>query len=244
MAKFKKVLMTKYGRLFYLNTLKNDFHCQYGFIKSDILKKEDNKTVKTNKKTEMGLFSPYFIDIYRKIKRTAQIMTLKDIGLVITETGINKKSRIVDAGTGSAALACFLANIAKEVVSYEKRADFYKNAVKNKEMLGLKNLEIKNKDIFKGIGEKGLDLITLDLPDPWKALKHAETALKKGGFLVCYLPQISQTIELVKKLKKSSFAYIKTAELISRDWVIDEKKARPSNIMIGHTGFLTFARKM
>ena len=87
-------------------------------------------------------------------------------------------------------------------------------------------------------------MITLDLPEPWKALKQAEKALKKGGFLVCYLPQISQTIYLIKKLKSSQFTHIKTTELISREWVIDEKKARPSNIMIGHTGFLSFARKM
>lgn len=243
MAKFKKILMTKQGKLFYLKSLKEDFHSQYGFIKSDLLKKGD-KTVKTNKKTEMSLFSPYFIDIYRKIKRTAQIVTLKDIGLIITETGINKKSKIVDAGTGSAALACFLANIAKEVVSYEKRSDFYKNALKNQELLAVKNLKLKNKDIYKGISEKNIDLITLDLPEPWKVLKHAEKALKNGGFLVCYLPQISQTIYLIKKLKNSKFAYAKTMELIKREWIIDEKKARPANMMIGHTGFLTFARKM
>jgi len=242
MAKFKKVMMSKNGRIFYLANLKNDFHTQYGFVKAKYLKGE--KTLKTNKSVEMSLFSPFFIDIYRKIKRTAQIMTLKDIGAIITETGVNKKSKVVDAGTGSAALACFMANIAKEVVSYEKRRDFYKVAIKNKELLGLKNLKIKNKDVCKGITEKDVDLITLDMLDPWKALKNAEKALKKGGFLVCYLPHISQTIALINKIKKAKFAYIKTIELISREWVIDDKKARPSNIMIGHTGFLTFARKM
>ncbi len=234
--------MTKQGKLFYLKGLKEDFHSQYGFIKADILKKS-KKTVRTNKNTEMSLFSPSFIDLYRKIKRTTQIITLKDIGLIIAETGINKKSIVVDAGTGSGALAYFIANTAKETVSYEKRKDFYEVALDNKKLLSLKNLKIRNDDVFKKY-MKDVDVITLDLPEPWKALKNAEKALKKGGFLVCYLPHISQTAYLIKKLKKEKFAYIKTTELISREWVIDEKRARPSNIMIGHTGFLTFARKM
>ena len=242
MAKFKKVIMSKNGRIFYLTNLKNDFHTQYGFIKAKKLK-ETAKTIKTNKNIEISLFSPFFIDIYRKIKRTAQIMTLKDIGAIITETGVNKKSKVVDAGTGSGALACFIANIAKEVVSYEKRRDFYDIALKNKDLLRLKNLKIKNKDICK-INEKNVDLITLDLPEPWRALKNAEKALKKGGFLVCYLPHISQTITLIKKIEKARFAYIKTMEILNREWLIDSKRARPSNVMIGHTGFLTFARKM
>ena len=32
-------------------------------------------------------------------------------------------------------------------------------------------------------------------------------------------------------------------ELIEREWEIDEKRARPKFQMLGHTGFLIFAKK-
>jgi len=95
-----------------------------------------------------------FIDKYKKIKRGAQILTPKDIGYIITTTGINKKSVVLDAGSGSGALACFLAAIAKKVITYEIREDFIKIVKENKKKLGLKNLKIKQGDVFKEITEK------------------------------------------------------------------------------------------
>jgi tRNA (adenine57-N1/adenine58-N1)-methyltransferase len=55
--------------------------------------------------------------------------------------------------------------------------------------LELKNLKVKKKSIYEGIEEKEVDIITLDLPEPWLAVGPAEAALKVGGFIVSYLPQ-------------------------------------------------------
>ncbi len=185
-----------------------------------------------------------FIDKYRRLKRVPQIMLPKDISAIVAETGINRKSVVVDAGAGSGALACFLANICKKVISYEIRADFAKLAAENAKMLGLRNLTVKNKDITKGISEKGVDLITLDFSDSWKVIQKAEKSLKSGGFLVAYYPQITQCIEFVNAVMKSkSLRHVKTVETFWREWVIDDKRARPQNTAIVHTGFLCFARK-
>ena len=154
--------MTKEGKKFYVKDLSKDMHTQFGYVKAKDLKKKNGTKVVSNTGTEFFMFNPEFIDLYKKKKRAPQIITLKDIGIIIAETGINLKSKIVDSGTGSGALACSMANIAKEVVSYELRKDFFKVADYNKNMLGLKNLTIKNKDIYKGISEKNIDLITFD----------------------------------------------------------------------------------
>lgn len=185
-----------------------------------------------------------FIDGYRRLKRVPQIMLLKDISLIVAETGINSRSVVVDAGAGSGALACFLANLCKKVVSYEIRKDFASVAKENANKLGLANVIIKNKDITKGIAEKNVDVITLDLPEPWKVVPKAEKALKSGGFLVSYSPQITQSIEFIKAVNKNKkLAYTKTMETFWRQWIIDERRARPENTAIVHTGFLSFARK-
>jgi len=237
MQKIKKVLITKQGKKFYVKDLTKDFHNQYGFIKKRDLKKKDGSVLKTNTKKELSIFSPSFIDLYRKIKRDAQIIPLKDIGLIITETGIDKNSKIIDAGSGSGALACFLAHLCKEVITYDIRKDFINIVEKNIEFLGLKNIKIKNKDVYNKIDEKDTDLIVLDLPEPWKAINSAKKALKVGGFLVSYSPSVPQTMDFVNEINKSkNFVHVKTSEIIEREWEIEERKVRPKSRGIGHTG--------
>jgi len=238
----KKILIEKRsGKTYFIDDTKYDFHCNEGMVRKQDL--ERGGVVKTNKGYEFYVLDANFIDTYKRIKRGPQIITLKDIGFIVAETGVNKDSVVLDAGTGSGALACFLAHIVKKVISYEIRKEFIKIAKENKKLLGLKNLEIKNKDVYKGIKERNLDLIVLDLKEPWK-VKDLDKALKVGGFLVVYTPQITQAMRVVKEMKKQNFVYLKTIELFEREWVIKGKIVRPRSIVIPHTGFISFFRKI
>ncbi|MCK4589917.1 MAG: methyltransferase domain-containing protein [Nanoarchaeota archaeon] len=240
----QKILLTKTGQEFFVKNLDQDYHTKFGFIKKSDLKKS-NTIIKTNKKTEMYILEPSFTDKFKKIKRGPQIITPKDIGTIITETGINKNSVVLDAGGGSGSLSCFLANIAKKVYCYEIRKDFIKIIKENQKLFELKNLTIKNKDITKGITEKNLDLITLDLPEPWHVIKHAEKSLKPGAFLITYLPTITQVTQFVEQIKSSKkLFYLKTLENIQRNWIINNKIVRPDFQMLGHTGFIIITRKV
>ena len=239
-----KVLMNKLGKRFLVKDISKDMHTQFGYFKKEDLKAKNGR-IKTNTGKEFAIFDAYFIDLHKKIKRDAQIIPLKDIGLIVSETGVNKKSKVVDAGSGSGALACFLANIAKEVTTYEIREDFIEIVKNNIKFLNLKNVKIKNKNIYDGIDEKNVDLVTLDLPEPWKALESAEKSLKAGGFLVSYSPTIPQVMDFVNYVRKNeNFAYLKTSEIIEREWEVEERKVRPRSQAIGHSGFLSFVRKI
>jgi tRNA (adenine57-N1/adenine58-N1)-methyltransferase catalytic subunit len=232
-------------RFYYVLDLERDFNTEDGVIVKKELHKKDGSVIKTNKGKEFIIFSSSFSDDHRKIKRKAQIITPKDIGIILSETGVNHKSKAVDAGAGSGSLACYLARICKEVTSYDIREDAVDLVKKNADFLGLKNLKVKNKDIFKGIDEKGVDLIVLDMPNPWKGIKSCSKALKIGGYLVIYVPTVLQISEFVNELKKyDEFIYLKTIELIERQWKIDGRVARPKSEGIGHTGFICFCRKI
>ncbi|MBI2651915.1 methyltransferase domain-containing protein [Candidatus Woesearchaeota archaeon] len=246
MDTLKKVLITKQGRKFYAKDLSEDLHTQYGFINKDELKKaKDGDLLKSNTNKEFFIFAPYFIDLYRKIKRDAQIIPLKDIGLIIAETGINKESRVLDAGSGSGALACFLAGTAKEVITYEIREDFIEIVKSNIDFLGLKNIKIKNKNIYQEVDEKNIDVVILDLPEPWNAIENCAKALKPGGFLVSYSPSVPQVADFVNAVRKNeSFVYLKTVEIIEREWEVEERRVRPKSSGLGHSGFLSFVRKV
>src|SRR3989344_3575950 len=159
---FKLILLSKSGRKFFVKDITADYHCQFGFVSAaDLKKAKPGATVTTNKGETLTILKPSFIDLYQKIKRGPQIVSQKDIGAILAETGINKTSTSVDAGGGSGALSFFLAHICKKVTSYELREDFTKLLKANKAFLNSKNLTIKNKNIYDGIDEKNLNLITL-----------------------------------------------------------------------------------
>ncbi|MBI2208234.1 tRNA (adenine-N1)-methyltransferase [Candidatus Woesearchaeota archaeon] len=239
-----RVLINKFGKRFLVKDTSKDMHTQFGYFNKKDLKAKSGK-IKTNTGKEFTIFNPFFIDLYKKIKRNAQIIPLKDIGLIVSETGVNNKSKVVDAGAGSGALACFLANIAKEVTTYEIRGDFIEIVKNNIKFLNLKNVKIKNKNIYDGIDEKNVDLVVLDLPEPWKALESAEKSLKAGGFLASYSPTMPQVMDFVDAIRKNdNFAYLKTSEIIEREWEVEERKVRPRSQAIGHSGFLSFARRI
>lgn len=222
-----------------------DLHTKWGFIrKEEIEKAKSGDALETNKGKKMIVLEAEFIDLYKKIKRGAQIMLPKDISTIIGECGINKNSRVLDCGAGSGGNSCFIASIAKKVYSYEIRADHTKIAQRNADFLGLKNITIKNQDIVEGIKEKDLDVVILDMPEPWTAIDVAKKALKPGGFVVSYSPQITQVSRFVEGINETEgMSYQKTLEIIEREWEVDSKKLRPKFKMLGHTAFLTFSRK-
>jgi len=220
-----------------------EFNTEQGMIKSKEFKNK-NGLAKTSKGKKIRFTEAFFIDAYHRKKRGPQIITPKDIGTIITETGLGKSSRVLDAGGGSGALSCFLANICNEVYSYEIRKDFFKLVEENKKFLGLNNLAVKNKNVYAGIEEKGLDAIILDVPEPWQALKHTQRALKLGGFLVVYQTSVVQVQRLFKEIRKHSFLPVKTCETLQRNWKIEGRVVRPEIQMLGHTGWISFFRKV
>jgi len=234
----KKVLLCE-GRQFFWKS--GDLHTNFGLVKEKDIKKGK---VRSNKGKEFIVLEPNFIDMVRFMKRGPQMPLPKDVAVILYYSGIDKESKVLDAGTGSGLLAISLARIAKSVVSYEVKEAVLKLAKKNLEAFGLKNLQLKNKDVYKGISEKNLDLVTFDLAEPWKALKHAYKALKSGGTLAAYLPSIKQVEQLVAAAKKNKFLVMKTLEVLEREWIVKRNVVRPCHEMYGHTAFLTFLRKL
>lgn len=241
----KREITTVKALRYYLTDLNKDFQTKYGIISKKDLKKKDGSKIKTDRGKEFIIFTSQFADDFRKLKRAPQTIIPKDFGMIIAQTGLGKKDTVVDAGTGAGALASALANVCKKVITYEKRDDHVDVAKENIKMLGLTNITIKHKDVTKGITEKNVDLITLDLPEPWEAITAVNKALKIGGWLVAYTPTTTQASEFVETIKNNeAFLFDSTIEIIKRGWIIDGKRVRPQSAEIGHTAFLTFVRKI
>ncbi len=181
-----------------------------------------------------------------KLKRGPQIITRKDAGSVVAETGLMPDWVCLDLGGGSGFLSLFLANLLTQgkITTYEiekKNAQIIKE---NIEKSGLKNIKVVNKPAEKFTG-KNYDLITVDMKGAEKLVKKCFYALKQNGFLAVYSPHIEQQIACRKAIEKTGLKIIKTVENIQREWKVDTRGySHPIHSQLVHTGFLTFARKI
>jgi len=241
------ILLLSRNSSYLIEARKGKLHTKDGIFNLDeILKKNFGDKIKTHLKKEFMMVKPNLADILERAKRGPQIIMPKDAALILAYTGISQGSFVVDVGTGSSFLAIFLANYIKpgKVVTYEKDKKMVRIAEENIRLSGLSRfIEIKNKDATKGIAEKNVDLVTVDVQNPEKVVKQAYKALKPGGWLAVYSPTIEEVIAVTKKIRELNFSYIKTVENIVREWQT-ERTTRPKTMGIMHTGFLTFARKV
>lgn len=185
-------------------------------------------------------------DLFQRFGRKAQIMTPKDTGAIIAQTGLGAGDTVVDAGTGSGFLAATLANVVGKdgkVITYEIDETQARMAEQNFKLAGMQNVEVKRKDVTAGIEERNAHLITLDLPDSEKALATALEALVQGGWCVGYLPNTEQLKKFVLEGEKIGFRHERSIELIAREWLVREQGTRPENTGLVHTAFLAFLRK-
>lgn len=240
----KRVLIhQKSKKSFLVKDLEDNFHTSFGTLsKTDLQSRKE--VIKSDKDDLFTVLLPSFVDLYAHLQRGPQIMITKDLGMIMAKTGINSQSRIVDAGGGSGSLCLSLANICREIFVYEINPEHYDIVQKNIKLLNLANITLKQENIYKDIAEKEIDLITLDLPEPWLVLLHAEKALKTGGWLAVYLPNLLQVKEFIEAARKTEIQVMETIELLERKWKIEDKIMRPEFEMLGHTGFLTFCRKL
>lgn len=205
----------------------------------DELKSHLNHTFKIIKPTVND-----FIDI---MDRRCSILIQKDIGTVLAKTGLGSGDRVVDSGTGAAAIALNFGNVVGDegkVYTYEIREDFAEVASKNIENFGITNIEVKNKDIKEGIDEKDIDLVFLDLPKPFELFEEVHKSLKLGGWLAVYAPYIDQAEVSYRVAKKLGFYDIEIIETLERGLEVRPQGVRPKTRMVGHSGYLIFARKL
>ncbi len=239
----KVIVEEKSGKTFFVKDLEEDFHTEFGVISHQDLSSK-KETIFSSKGHRFSVFAPAFIDLWHSLERGPQALRQKDIGLILAKTGVNNKFKVVDAGGGSGALCLALANVCKEITVYEMNPQHSDILERNITAFGLKNIFLKKKNIYQSLEEKELDLITLDLPEPWKVVSSAEEALKTGGFLVVYVPNLTQVQLFLDAVKKTKFKVLETVELLERSWKIEAQIMRPEFEMLGHTGFLTFCRKL
>jgi len=225
-----------------------EFHTHKGAVKlGEIIDKPFGSCVRSALGFEFHVLSPTVGDHIMNILRPTQILYDKDIALALFRLGLRSGSVVVEAGTGSGAMTAALANAVRpegHVYSYEIRREFADIAVRNVTKIGLEQyVTVKNIDARLGFEEKDADAVFVDLEDPWEVISPVHRALKAGHPMASFSPTLNQ-VERAVEAMKDRFVDIDTVECFVRSIRVEKGKTRPRTLMIGHTGYLTFARKV
>ena len=223
-------------------------HTHAGYIEvEEVIGKEYGQSVMTNTNQEIYLLYPRLNDFIFKSKRATQILYPKDMAIIASWTDLSNGKKVVEAGTGSGSLSCFIANLIRpegRLYTYDVREESHEIAKKNIEKAGLSEfVTLKIKDAKLGLEEKDMDVAILDLGDPWTLIKTMKGCLRPGGILASVSPTINQVEKVVIELQNEGFLEIETLEILMREMEVREGKTRPAMSMVGHTTYLTFARK-
>lgn len=225
-----------------------EFQSDLGIVtKEQISNCEIGDELKSHLDHTFKIVKPTVNDFIDLMDRRCSILVKKDIGTVLAYTGLGSGDRVVDSGTGAGAIALNFGNVVGgtgKVYTYEIREDFAKVAQKNIETFGINNIEVKNKDIKEGIDEQNIDLVFLDLPKPFEIFEDVYESLKVGGWLAVYAPYIDQAEIAYRVAKKLNFYNIEILETLERGLEVRPQGVRPKTRMVGHTGYLVFARKL
>ena len=249
-------LVDKKGRQYAL-TLKAGETFQYSgetISHDELIGKSDGILITLSRGKKMLALSPTRAEYTLKMPRGAQVLYPKDLAMITMWADVYPGARVFEAGVGSGALTIALLQAVGDrgsVVSYERRNDFARTAVRNIErFLGpVPNFQLLQRDAHEGIDcsllgkEKLFDRVVLDLPEPWNVVPHAAKALRLGGIYLSFVPTVPQITKTVEALKETRvFGLIETFESFSRNWNIQGRSGRPALRMIAHSGFITVAR--
>ncbi len=215
-----------------------------------IIGRHEGFLLRSQREVKYWVFRPTLNDHVVNMPRGATVIYPKDLGVILQYADIYPGAKVVEAGLGSGALATTLLRMVGQegsVISYEVRRDFIENAKRNmRNFIGeTPNHIVREANIYEQFEEENIDRVLLDLPEPWRVAHLVAPKLRSGGIICSYSPTVFQVKSFVESLRVARcFMAVMSFETMFRRWNVEPMSVRPELRMIGHTGFLTVARKV
>lgn len=225
-------------------------HTHHGIIKhDDVVGQNEGAKILTHMNITFVAVRPTLVQRMMKIKRQTQIIYPKEAARLALELGVKPGSRVIEMGGGSGSLTLMLATLVRpagRVYSFDRNPEFQDVAKDNVLKSGLADaVEFAILDAGQAFGLSDIDAVVLDLPEPWLAIRAAFDALRPGGQVGSITPTAEQLKELHAAAEDAGFSDLMAMEILERKILVRRREGvRPSERMIGFTGYLLFGRKL
>lgn len=246
------LLFDQKGRRYLIELIPGrEFHFHQGALAhDDIVGCPNGATLRSSRGAELVAMRPRLADYVVKMGRGPTVVYPKDAGPILMWADIGPGMTVVEAGTGSGGLTMVLARAVLPggvVVSVERREDHAREArrrISGFYRTDLDQVRFRVGAVEEVIAEAGPDRIVLDVPEPWHSVERAAEHLPGGGVFCCFLPTVPQVQTVRDAIAATDrFIEIDTFEVLHRQWAVEGRSVRPEHRMVGHTGFITVARK-
>ena len=229
-----------------------EWHTHKGWIvHDDLIGLPEGSVVSTSAGLKFTAFIPLLTDYVLSMPRGATIVYPKDAALIVGFADIFPGARVLEAGVGSGALTLSLLRAVGptgSVHSVERREEFAANATANIENYFAgrpKNWSLAIGSVQEQEFDQEFDRVILDMLAPWECVEMAAKVLRPGGVFMAYVATTTQLSATAEALKDDGhFTEPESFESMVRGWHHEGLAVRPQQRMIGHTGFLIFARRM
>ena len=229
-----------------------EWHTHKGWIvHDDLIGLPEGSVVSTSAGLKFTAFIPLLTDYVLSMPRGATIVYPKDAALIVGFADIFPGARVLEAGVGSGALTLSLLRAVGpkgSVHSVERREEFAANATSNIENYfggRPENWSLAIGSVQEQEFTQEFDRVILDMLAPWECVEMAAKVLRPGGVFMAYVATTTQLSATAEALKDDGhFTEPESFESMVRGWHHEGLAVRPQQRMIGHTGFLIFARRM
>ena len=229
-----------------------EWHTHKGWIvHDDLIGLPEGSVVSTSAGLKFTAFIPLLTDYVLSMPRGATIVYPKDSAMIVGFADIFPGARVLEAGVGSGALTLSLLRAVGangHVHSVERREEFAENAKSNIENYfggAPANWSLDIGSVQEKEFSEDFDRVILDMLAPWECVELAAKVLRPGGVFMAYVATTTQLSATAEALKSDGhFTEPESFESMVRGWHHEGLAVRPQQRMIGHTGFLIFARRM
>ena len=246
-------LIDQKGKIYSITiTPGKEWHTHKGWIvHDDLIGLPEGSVVSTSAGLKFTAFIPLLTDYVLSMPRGATIVYPKDSAMIVGFADIYPGARVLEAGVGSGALTLSLLRAVGangHVHSVERREEFAENAKSNIENYfggAPANWSLDIGSVQEKEFSEDFDRVILDMLAPWECVEFSAKVLRPGGVFMAYVATTTQLSATAEALKSDGhFTEPESFESMVRGWHHEGLAVRPQQRMIGHTGFLIFARRM
>ncbi|ORX94246.1 S-adenosyl-L-methionine-dependent methyltransferase [Basidiobolus meristosporus CBS 931.73] len=206
---------------------------------SQIIGQLPRTEVRTHKGKPFTIHKPTLEEFVLLAPRHATPSYPKDANMMTMMLDVFPGARILEAGTGNGGLTLFLARSAcintlegkqGKIDTIDIREEHSRKAqqliAKFERGYYSQFIQFKVGTLSQSLNDhpptEPYDGIALDMPEPWVELPSALKWLKNDRFLVCYIPNVTQVLQLLSTVRKYKYplALESVQELNLREWDI------------------------